>query len=129
MTLPKSAVTQATAPNITIIQPTSGIAALQLRAVWQYRELLGFLVWRDVKVRYKQTALGVAWIVLQPLLSTMIFTVIFGVLLQVPTNGAPYALFSLAALVPWQYFSGSLSRAGTSLVSSANLITKVYFPG
>ncbi len=118
----------AAAPPVTVIQPTRGLASLQLRAVWQYRELLLFLAWRDIKVRYKQTALGVAWIVLQPLLSTVVFTVIFGLLLKVPSNGAPYALFSLAALVPWQYFSGSLSRVGTSLVNSANLITKVYFP-
>lgn len=96
--------------------------------MWKYRELLYFLVWRDVKVRYKQTVLGVAWIVLQPLLSTVVFTVIFGILLKVPSDGAPYALFALAALVPWQYFSGSMSRVGTSLVNSANLITKVYFP-
>ncbi len=114
--------------TITLIQPTRGLAALQLRAVWQYRELLFFLAWRDIKVRYKQTALGVAWIVLQPLLSTVVFTVLFGVLLDVPSDGAPYALFALAALVPWQYFAGSMSRVGTSLVNSANLITKVYFP-
>ncbi len=113
---------------VTVIQPTRGIASLQLRAVWHYRELLGFLAWRDVKVRYKQTALGVAWIVLQPLLSTVVFTLIFGILLKVPSDGAPYALYALAALVPWQYFSGSLNRVGTSLVNSANLISKVYFP-
>ncbi len=114
--------------NITLIQPTRGLASLQLRAVWHYRELLFFLAWRDIKVRYKQTALGVAWIVLQPLLSTVIFTLLFGGLLKVPSSGAPYALFALAALVPWQYFSGSMSRVGGSLVNSANLITKVYFP-
>ncbi len=114
--------------SVTIIAPTRGLAALQLRAVWEYRELLFFLAWRDIKVRYKQTALGVAWIVLQPLLSTVIFTLLFGGLLRVPSDGAPYALFALAALVPWQYFSGSLSRVGTSLVNSAHLITKVYFP-
>lgn len=111
-----------------VIQPTRGWTSLQLRAVWEYRELLYFLVWRDVKVRYKQTALGVGWIVLQPLLSTVVFTLIFGVLLDVPSDGAPYAPFALAALVPWQYFAGSLSRVGTSLVNSASLITKVYFP-
>jgi len=110
------------------IEPSKGWAALQFRELGKYRELLYFLIWRDVKVRYKQTALGVAWIVLQPLLSTVVFTVIFGILLKVPSDGAPYALFALAALVPWQYFSGSLSRVGTSLVNSANLITKVYFP-
>lgn len=114
--------------TITLIQPTRGLAALQLRAVWQYRELLFFLAWRDIKVRYKQTALGIAWIVLQPLLSTVVFTLLFGGLLKVPSDGAPYALFALAALAPWQYFSGSMSRVGTSLVNSAHLITKVYFP-
>lgn len=114
--------------NVILIQPTRGLAALQLRAVWEYRELLFFLAWRDIKVRYKQTALGIAWIVLQPLLSTVVFTVLFGGLLRVPSDGAPYALFALAALVPWQYFSGSMSRVGTSLVNSAHLITKVYFP-
>ncbi|MBM4459223.1 MAG: ABC transporter permease [Chloroflexi bacterium] len=111
-----------------LIQPTRGLASLQLRAVWEYRELLFFLAWRDIKVRYKQTALGVAWIVLQPLLSTVVFTLLFGGLLKVPSEGAPYALFALAALVPWQYFAGSVSRVGTSLINSANLITKVYFP-
>lgn len=121
-------VAESAAPQVTVIEPTRGLASLQLRAVWQYRELLGFLAWRDIKVRYRQTALGIAWIVLQPLLSTIVFTVIFGALLNVPSNGAPYALFALAALVPWQYFSGAMSRVGTSLVNSSQLITKVYFP-
>lgn len=116
------------APFITVIAPTRGLASLQLRAVWAYRELLFFLAWRDVKVRYKQTALGVAWIVLQPLLSTVVFTFLFGGLLKVPSNGVPYPLFALAALAPWQYFAGSLARVGASLVNSANLISKVYFP-
>ena len=113
---------------VVVIEPTRGWSSLQLRSVWAYRELLYFLVWRDVKVRYKQTALGVAWIVLQPLLSTVVFTLLFGVLLRTPSDGAPYALFALSALVPWHYFAGSLSRVGGSLVSNANLITKVYFP-
>ncbi len=121
-------VAESAAPQVTVIEPTRGLASLQLRAVWQYRELLGFLAWRDIKVRYRQTALGIAWIVLQPLLSTIVFTAIFGALLNVPSNGAPYALFALAALVPWQYFSGAMSRVGTSLVNSSQLITKVYFP-
>jgi lipopolysaccharide transport system permease protein len=111
-----------------VIEPTRGLAALQLRALWEYRELLGFLVWRDVKVRYKQTALGVAWIILQPLVSMVIFTVLFGYLLQAPSDGAPYAVFAYAGLLPWNYFAGSLTRASQSLVGSANLITKVYFP-
>jgi lipopolysaccharide transport system permease protein len=120
--------TTALPPRAIVIEPSRGWGSLRLRAVWEYRELLFFLVWRDLKVRYKQTALGVAWVVLQPLLSTVVFTLLFGVLLQAPSDGAPYALFALAGLVPWQYFSGSLSRVGTSLVSSAHLITKVYFP-
>lgn len=111
-----------------IIQPTRGLASLQLRALWEYRELLGFLVWRDVKVRYKQTALGVAWIVLQPVISMFVFTGIFGYLLQAPSNGVPYPIFAYAGLLPWNYFSGSLTRSSQSLVGSANLITKVYFP-
>lgn len=116
------------APPTVVIKPTRGLSALQLRAVWEYRELLYFMVWRDVKVRYKQTALGVLWILLQPLLSTVVFTLLFGILLQVPSDGAPYALFALAGLLPWNYFAGSLTRSSQSLVGSAHLITKVYFP-
>ena len=86
------------------------------------------MVWRDVKVRYKQTALGVIWVILQPLLSTLVFTVIFGILLDVPSNGLPYPIFAYAGLLPWQYFAGSLTRTSTNLVDNANLITKVYFP-
>ena len=111
-----------------VIEASRGVAALQLRALWEYRELLGFLVWRDVKVRYKQTALGVAWIILQPLVSMVIFSVLFGYLLQAPSNGVPYPIFAYAGLLPWNYFAGSLTRASQSLVGSANLITKVYFP-
>ena len=111
-----------------VIQPTRGLASLQLKALWEYRELLGFLVWRDVKVRYKQTALGVTWIILQPVVSMVIFTILFGYLLQAPSNGAPYPIFAYAGLLPWNYFAGSLTRSSQSLVGSANLITKVYFP-
>lgn len=113
---------------VIVIEPSRGVAALQLGALWEYRELLGFLVWRDVKVRYKQTALGVAWIVVQPLVSMVIFSVLFGYLLQAPSNGVPYPIFAYAGLLPWTYFAGSLTRAAQSLVGSANLITKVYFP-
>lgn len=115
-------------PPTVVIQPTRGLSALQLGALWEYRELLYFMVWRDVKVRYKQTALGVIWVVLQPLLSTLVFTVIFGILLSVPSNGLPYPIFAYAGLLPWQYFAGSLTRTSTNLVDNANLITKVYFP-
>lgn len=117
-----------TPPPVVVIEATRGLAALQLRALWEYRELLYFLVWRDVKVRYKQTALGVAWIILQPVVSTVIFTFIFGGLLNVPSNGLPYAVFAYAGLLPWQYFASSLTRTSTNLVDNANLISKVYFP-
>ncbi len=119
---------QASAPPTVVIQPTRGLSALQLHAVWEYRELLYFLIWRDVKVRYKQTALGVMWVLLQPLLSTLVFTVIFGILLGVPSNGLPYPIFAYAGLLPWQYFASALTRTSTNLVDNANLITKVYFP-
>mgnify|MGYP001053354729 FL=1 len=115
-------------PNQVVIEARSRWLDVPLRAIWQYRELLFFLVWRDVKVRYKQTALGVMWILLQPLLSTMIFTVIFGILLEAPSGQVPYALFVLAGMIPWNYFSSSLTRSSGSVVASANLVTKVYFP-
>ena len=115
-------------PNQVVIEARSRWLDVPLRAIWQYRELLFFLVWRDVKVRYKQTALGVMWILLQPLLSTMIFTVIFGILLEAPSGQVPYALFVLAGMIPWNYFSSSLTRSSGSVVASSNLITKVYFP-
>ena len=95
---------------------------------WHYRELLYFLAWREVKLRYKQAALGAAWAIIQPLFSMIIFTLFFGRLAGVPSDGIPYPLFSFCALVPWTYFSGTLSLAGNSLVSNANLVTKVYFP-
>ncbi len=116
------------APPISDIRPAHGWAALNLRELWQYRELLSILVWRDLKVRYKQTALGVAWIVLQPLTTTLIFSLIFGQLVHVPSGDLPYPVFVLAALVPWTYFATTLTRSSTSLVQNAHLITKVYFP-
>lgn len=115
-------------PPAVVIQPTRGLASLQLPAVWQYRELLYFLVWRDIKVRYKQSVLGVLWIIIQPVVSMVIFSVIFGGLLNVPSGGVPYPIFAFAALLPWNYFAGSLARSSTGLVDSAHLITKVYFP-
>jgi len=111
-----------------VIEPSRGWAALQLRAVWNYRELLFFLVWRDIKVRYKQTALGVAWIVLQPVVSMVIFSLLFGELLGVSSGDVPYPIFAYAALLPWNYFAGALTRSSQSLVGSTHLITKVYFP-
>jgi lipopolysaccharide transport system permease protein len=113
---------------ISVFEHTHGWLSLRLGELWQYRELLYFLTWRDVKIRYKQTALGVAWAVLQPLITMVIFSVIFGQLAKLPSDGIPYPVFSYAALLPWGLFSGALQRAGTSLVTNANLITKVYFP-
>ena len=107
-----------------------GWAALDLRELWQYRELLFFLTWRDILVRYKQAVLGVAWAILQPLLTMVVFTVVFNKVLgvQSPSSDLPYAVFSFAGLLPWQFFAGALSRSGVSLVGNANLLTKVYFP-
>lgn len=112
----------------TIIERQRGLASLQLDVLWKYRELLYFLIWKDVKIRYKQTALGILWILLQPLISIAIFTVIFGDMLNVPSGNVPYPIFAYAALLPWNYFTGALNRASNILVTSANLITKIYFP-
>lgn len=111
-----------------LIKPTRGFAYLAIKELWEYRELLYFLAWRDVKVRYKQTALGVLWVILQPLATVAILSLVFGRLLKVPSGEVPYPLFLLSALLPWNYFSSTLSRCSSSLVGSANLITKVYFP-
>jgi lipopolysaccharide transport system permease protein len=116
------------APVVTVIQSTQGQVALKLAELWRFRELLFFLVWRDVKVRYKQTLLGASWAILQPLATMIIFTVIFGRLAKLPSDGVPYPVFALAALVPWTFFANALGQATNSLVGSANLITKVYFP-
>lgn len=102
--------------------------SLWLAEFWRYRELLYFLAWRDVKVRYKQAMLGAAWAVIQPLLTMIIFTLFFGGLARVPSDGIPYPLFSYCALVPWTYFAGTVSQAGNSLIGNSNLITKIYFP-
>lgn len=113
---------------VTNIRPPQGLAALDLHELWDYRELLYFLVWRDVKVRYKQTTLGVAWAVLQPFLTMVVFSIVFGQLIQVPTGEIPYPVFAYVALLPWTFFAGAISRSGNSLVYDANLISKVYFP-
>ncbi len=113
---------------VTVIRPKRGMASLELREVWEYRELLLFLAWRDIMVRYKQTALGVTWVLLQPVVTILVFGVLFGGLLHVPSGDVPYPVFSFAALLPWNFFAGALNRSSTSLVGSANLITKVYFP-
>jgi lipopolysaccharide transport system permease protein len=110
------------------IEASTGWVSLGLRELWQYRELLSFLVWRDLKVRYKQTALGVAWAIIQPLLSMVIFSLFFGRLAKMPSDNIPYPLFSYTGLVVWAYFSHALTQSSTSLVGSANLIKKIYFP-
>jgi lipopolysaccharide transport system permease protein len=117
-------------PNepLVVIQPSKRWATLSLKDIWAYRELLFFLTWRDVKVRYKQTALGAAWAILQPLFMMVIFTIFFGRLAGVGSAGIPYPLFALAGLVPWTFFSNAITASGNSLVGSAHLITKVYFP-
>ncbi len=114
-------------PLVTI-EPRKLWSLSKLSEVWPYRELLYFLTWRDVKVRYKQTLLGAAWAILQPLFMMLIFTIFFGRLAGVASEGIPYPLFALAGLVPWTFFANSVTASGTSLVGSANLITKVYFP-
>ena len=113
---------------LVVIQPSRGWKLLSLKDIWAYRELLFFLTWRDVKVRYKQTALGAVWAILQPLFMMLIFTIFFGRLAGVASSGIPYPLFALAGLVPWTFFSNAIAASGNSLVGSSNLITKVYFP-
>jgi lipopolysaccharide transport system permease protein len=110
------------------IRPGRRWVALDLSGMWTYRELFFFLIWRDVKVRYKQTLLGATWIVLQPLLTILIFSILFGRLMGIPTDGIPYPLFAFSGLLPWMFFSSSVSSSGNSLVGSSHLITKVYFP-
>ncbi|MCU0490981.1 MAG: ABC transporter permease [Chloroflexaceae bacterium] len=116
-------------PQPLLIEPSKGWVALRLGDLWEYRELLYFLVWRDVKVRYKQTLLGASWAILQPFLMMVVFSFIFGTLVQVPTEGAiPYPIFTFVALLPWQFFANALSQSANSLVNSAALLRKVYFP-
>jgi len=110
------------------VEPYHGRPPLNLREFWQYRELLFFLVWRDVKVRYKQTLLGAAWAIIQPFFTMVVFSIFFGRMAQMASNGYPYPIFSYTALLPWTYFQSSLSAAANSLVGSGGLITKVYFP-
>jgi lipopolysaccharide transport system permease protein len=110
------------------IQPSQGWISLKLRELWEYHELLYFLTWRDIKVRYKQTILGGAWAIIQPLFTMIVFSLFFGRLAKIPSDGIPYPIFSFAALVPWTFFANGLNQSSNSLVGSANLIKKVYFP-
>lgn len=114
--------------SVARIDPPSAWPAIGLRELWEYRELLYFLTWRDIKVRYKQTVLGAAWAVIQPLFMMLVFSLFFGKLAGVPSDGIPYPVFAFCGLLPWQLFANSLTQASNSLVGSQNLITKVYFP-
>jgi len=114
--------------QIVRIEPTRGWVSLRLSELWEYRELLFFLTWRDIKVRYKQTALGASWAIIQPLLTMVVFSLFFGKLAGVPSDDVPYPIFSYTALVPWTFFASGLNFSSNSLVSNSNLLTKVYFP-
>ena len=117
-----------TEPATTIVKPSGGWASQNLRDLWIYRELIFFLTWRDLKVRYKQTLLGASWAVLQPFLTMVVFSIFFGNLADVPSDGVPYPIFSYTALIPWTLFSKALQDASRSLVANSHMITKVYFP-
>ena len=123
----RTAVGTLTLPTL-VIRPQTGWAALRLHELWEYRELLLFLTWRDIKVRYKQTVFGAAWAIVQPVMSMGVFSIFFGRLAAMPSDGIPYPLFSFSALVPWTFFAGALSASSSSLVGSGGLLSKVYFP-
>jgi lipopolysaccharide transport system permease protein len=110
------------------IEPSKGWVSLRLPELWEYRELLYFLIWRDIKVRYKQTMLGASWAIIQPFFTMIVFSIFFGELAKMPSDGVPYPVFSYTALVPWAFFANGLNQGSNSLVGSSNLITKVYFP-
>jgi lipopolysaccharide transport system permease protein len=113
---------------VVVIEAQDRLLSLRLKDIWDYRELLYFLLWRDLKVRYRQTAIGAAWVVIQPLMTMLIFTAVFGGFAKVPSDGLPYPIFSYTALLPWNVFSSALSRGVASIVNSANLVSKIYFP-
>ena len=114
--------------DATIIRPTHGLASLDLKELWAYRELVYFLIWRDIKVRYKQTALGASWAIIQPFTMMVIFSVVFGRLAGLPSEDVPYPIFTYTALLPWAFFSGALGRSSDSVLGNAALITRVYVP-
>lgn len=124
---PSVGIVQTEVPRIRL-QRSDGWRALNLREIWQYRELLYFLSWRDIKVRYKQTLLGVLWAIIQPFFTMVVFSIFFGKLAKIPSDGIPYPIFAFAALVPWTLFANALTQSSNSLVQSANLLKKVYFP-
>ena len=113
---------------VTQVRPSKGWSGINLRELWRYRELVYFLIWRDIKVRYKQTMLGAAWAIIQPFFTMVVFSIFFGRLAKIPSDDIPYPIFAYTALLPWQLFEGGIRKAGISLVAGRNLITKVYFP-
>ena len=115
-------------PTTIYIKPSTGLAALNLRDLWTYRELVYFMIWREVKVKYKQTLLGMAWAVIQPVMTMLVFTFLFGKVAKLPTDGIPYPVFSFAALLPWGLFVTALNQGSRSLVAHNNMVTKIYFP-
>ena len=119
---------ESTFPQERIIRPKHGLVAIDFAEIWRFRELFYIFAWRDVLVRYKQTYLGVAWAVLQPLVTTVIFTILFGKFANFPSNGMPYAVVTLTGLLPWQFFANALSKSGSSLIAASRIISKVYFP-
>lgn len=125
---PDAAVSPGTSDSITIIEPASGWVPVRLGELWEYRAILYFLIWRDIKVRYRQTSIGAAWAIIQPFMTMVVFSVFFGRLAKVPSDGIPYPIFAFAALVPWTFFANGLTQGSNSLVASGDLITKVYFP-
>lgn len=112
----------------TIIEPSHGWVALRLKELWQYRELLYFFLWRDIKVRYKQTVLGAAWAIIVPFMNMVVFSLFFGRLAKMPSDGVPYPLWNFAAMVPWQFFANGITQSANSLITGSNMIKKIYFP-
>jgi lipopolysaccharide transport system permease protein len=115
-------------PVVHVIEPAKGWVSVRLRELWEYRELLYFLIWREVRVRYKQTALGIAWAVIQPIMTMIVFSIFFGRLGKLPSDGLPYPVFIYCALLPWQLFASALTESSNSIVLNQRLVTKVYFP-
>jgi lipopolysaccharide transport system permease protein len=120
--------TETTTPPVTVIRPTHGWVSLRLKELWAFRELLYFFVWRDIKVRYKQTVVGIGWAVIQPLFMVLVFSLIFGTLAKIPSNDIPYPVYLYSAMLPWSLFATGLSSGSTSLVANQRLVTRVYFP-
>lgn len=115
-------------PEVVIIQPVKGLVALNLRDLWVYRELVYFLTWRDLKVRYKQSVLGVLWAIIKPFLAMVVFTIFFGNLAKMPSDGLPYPVWSYTGLLPWEFFAAALSVSARSMLTSGNMVSKIYFP-